>query len=103
MRPGLIFKRDAASGIRRLFAGPFLPGSLVRPELIHLMPATSRLVFQAVHAHDAGEAYRLAVVGDARGPFNLAAEPELDGAGSARCSGRARSTCPRRCSAARPH
>ena len=26
LRPGLIFKRDAASEIRRLFAGPFLPG-----------------------------------------------------------------------------
>ena len=25
LRPGLIFKREAASGIRRLFAGPFLP------------------------------------------------------------------------------
>src|SRR3954469_22719861 len=25
MRPGLIFKRQAAAGIRRLFAGPFLP------------------------------------------------------------------------------
>ena len=87
MRPGLIFKGDAASGIRRLFAGPLLPGSLLRPELIHLVPSTSRLVFQAVHAHDAGEAYRLAVVGDARGPFNLAAEPELDGAAIGRLLG----------------
>ena len=31
LRPGLIFKREAASGIRRLFAGPLLPGSLLRP------------------------------------------------------------------------
>ena len=28
LRPGLIFKREAASGIRRLFAGPFLPSPL---------------------------------------------------------------------------
>src|SRR5436305_10171249 len=28
LRPGLIFQREAASEIRRLFAGPFLPGTL---------------------------------------------------------------------------
>ena len=78
LRPALIFKRDAASGIRRLFAGPFLPSPLLRPELIPLVPATARLVFQAVHSHDVGEAYRLAVAGDARGAFNVAAEPVLD-------------------------
>jgi nucleoside-diphosphate-sugar epimerase len=78
LRPGLIFKREAASGIRRLFAGPLLPGFLVRPELIPLVPAPARLAFQAVHSHDAGEAYRLAVMGDARGAFNIAAEPVLD-------------------------
>jgi UDP-glucose 4-epimerase len=78
LRPGLIFKRDAASGIRRLFAGPLLPGALVRRSLIPVVPADERLVFQAVHSHDMGEAYRLAVVGDAAGPFNVAAEPVLD-------------------------
>ena len=30
LRPGLIFKAEAGSEIRRLFAGPFLPGFLVR-------------------------------------------------------------------------
>src|SRR3954471_10135346 len=30
LRPGLIFKREAATGIRRLFAGPFFPSVLVR-------------------------------------------------------------------------
>ena len=38
MRPGLIFKREAASEIRRLFAGPLLPGFLVRPALIPIVP-----------------------------------------------------------------
>src|ERR671911_2446031 len=38
LRPGLIFKREAASGIRRLFAGPLLPGALVRRELIPIVP-----------------------------------------------------------------
>jgi nucleoside-diphosphate-sugar epimerase len=78
MRPGLIFKRAAATGIRRLFAGPFLPSPLVRREAIPLVPDVPRLRFQAVHSHDVGEAYRLAVVSDARGAFNLAADPVLD-------------------------
>jgi UDP-glucose 4-epimerase len=78
MRPALVFKREAASGIRRLFAGPFLPRALVRPALIPVVPATERLCFQAVHSYDVGEAFRLAAKGDARGAFNLAAEPVLD-------------------------
>jgi UDP-glucose 4-epimerase len=78
LRPGLIFKRDAATGIRRLFAGPFLPSPLVRRELVPVVPRTARLVFQAVHSHDVGDAYRLAALSDARGAFNVAAEPVLD-------------------------
>jgi UDP-glucose 4-epimerase len=79
LRPGLIFKREAASGIRRLFAGPLLPSALVRRRLIPVVPAHPRLVFQAVHSHDVGNAYRLALMNeDARGAFNIAAEPVLD-------------------------
>ncbi len=78
LRPGLVFKHEAGSEIRRLFAGPFLPGFLLRPQLIPVVPATPRLRFQAVHSYDVGEAFRLALVGDARGPFNVAAEPILD-------------------------
>jgi UDP-glucose 4-epimerase len=79
LRPGLIFKREAGAGIRRLFAGPFLPSFLVQRRLIPVVPAHPRLVFQAVHSYDVGEAYRLAVVNEAaRGPFNVAADPVLD-------------------------
>ena len=79
LRPGLIFKREAASGIRRLFAGPLLPGALVRPELIPVIPALERLVFQAVHTECVAEAYRLAATSaEAHGAFNVAAEPVLD-------------------------
>jgi len=78
LRPALIFKRAAASAIRRLFVGPLLPSPLVRRSLIPLVPNVDRLVFQAVHSSDVGEAYRLAAVGDARGAFNIAAEPVLD-------------------------
>jgi UDP-glucose 4-epimerase len=78
MRPGLLFKREAASGIRRLFAGPLLPRWLMRPSLIPVVPDIPRLRFQALHTDDAGEAYRLAVHADVRGAFNLAADPVLD-------------------------
>jgi UDP-glucose 4-epimerase len=80
MRPGLIFQREAATEIRRYFAGPFLPGVLLRPGLIPIVPSHPRLRFQAVHAHDVAEAYRAAVVNpDARGAYNVAADPVLDG------------------------
>src|ERR671912_769866 len=38
MRPGLVFKKEAAEGIRRLFAGPFLPSPLVRTAFINAIP-----------------------------------------------------------------
>jgi UDP-glucose 4-epimerase len=79
LRPGLIFKGEAASEIRRYFVGPFLPSPLVRRELIPVIPDVERLRFQAVHSLDVGEAYRLAVVrDDARGAYNVAADPVLD-------------------------
>jgi UDP-glucose 4-epimerase len=78
-RPALVFKREAASEIRRLFVGPFLPSPLVRPGLIPVVPKTDRLRFQAVHSLDVGEAFRLAAHAQVRGAFNLAADPVLDG------------------------
>jgi nucleoside-diphosphate-sugar epimerase len=78
-RPALVFKREAASEIRRLFAGPLLPTALLRPGLIPFVPRTRRLRFQAVHSLDVGEAFRLALHSSAAGAFNLAAEPVLDG------------------------
>jgi nucleoside-diphosphate-sugar epimerase len=78
LRPGLIFKAEAASEIRRFFAGPLLPGFLLRPSLIPIVPRIERLRFQAVHGDDAGEAYRLAATRDVRGAFNVAADPVLD-------------------------
>ena len=80
LRPGLIFKRGAATGIRRLFAGPLLPSPLMRPELIPVVPSHPRLRVQGEHSHDVGEAYRLALLDpDARGAYNVAAGPVLDG------------------------
>jgi nucleoside-diphosphate-sugar epimerase len=78
LRPGLIFKREAGSGVRRLFAGPLFPRFVARHKLIPLVPAIDGLRFQAVHSLDVGEAYRLAATRDVRGAFNIAAEPVLD-------------------------
>src|SRR5438128_1438955 len=61
LRPALIFKRSAATGIRRLFAGPFLPGALLRPPLVPIVPSLEGLRFQAVHTDDVAEAYRQAI------------------------------------------
>ena len=78
LRPALTFKKEAASEIRRFFLGPLVPGSLARADAIPVVPKVKRLRTQAVHTDDVAQAYRLAVVGDARGPFNQAADPVLD-------------------------
>ena len=77
MRPALIFKDEAATEIRRLFVGPFLPNFALRRGLLVALPRVDRLRFQAVHSKDVGEAYLRAATSDVRGPFNLAAEPPL--------------------------
>jgi UDP-glucose 4-epimerase len=77
LRPGLIFKATAGTEIRRLFVGPFLPRALLRPALIPIVPDVPRLRFQAVHSLDVGDAYRRAIVSDARGAFNIAADPVI--------------------------
>jgi UDP-glucose 4-epimerase len=78
LRPALIFKGDAASEIRRLFAGPFLPNALLYRSLIPIVAAVRRLRFQAVHSLDVGDAYHRALFSDATGAFNIAADPVLD-------------------------
>lgn len=79
MRPGFIFKHDSAEAQRRIFAGPFVPSPLVRPGTVPVVPSTPGLRFQVLHSADAAEAYRSAVHRPVRGPFNLAADPVVDG------------------------
>jgi UDP-glucose 4-epimerase len=76
MRPALVFKREAASEIRRLFLGRFVPRWLFKPG--RMPPIPERLTLQCVHSLDVGEAFRRAVVRDVRGAFNLATDPVLD-------------------------
>jgi UDP-glucose 4-epimerase len=77
LRPALIFKDEAATEIRRLFIGPFLPSFLLRRGLLLALPRVERLRFQAVHSDDVGQAYLRAVLADVSGAFNIAAEPPL--------------------------
>src|ERR1044072_5254408 len=78
LRPALIFKGEAAEEIRRLFIGPFLPSFLVRSSLVPVLPRIQGLRFQAMHSADVGQAYLRAVLGEAEGAFNIAADPTLD-------------------------
>jgi len=87
LRPGLIFKRSSAEEQRRYFLGPLFPRLLARRGSIAVVPDIDGLRVQAVHTRDVAEAYRLAVVGDASGPFNVAAEPVLDARTIARALG----------------
>lgn len=77
MRPALIFKRDAATEIRRLFAGPWVPRFLFSRRLLRVIPYHPRFCFQAVHSYDVGEAFRLALAPNIRGAFNLASQPVM--------------------------
>ncbi|BBY08868.1 NAD-dependent epimerase/dehydratase family protein [Mycobacterium noviomagense] len=78
LRPGFIFKRESASEQRRLFAGPLLPTTLVRPSLLPIVPDLPGLRLQALHSVDAAHAFRLAVLRPVHGAFNVAADPVLD-------------------------
>ena len=77
-RQALTFKQEAAEGQRRLFGGPLFPSFLARPNLINVVPEIQGLRSQVIHSYDVGEAYRLALLNDAHGAFNLATEPVLD-------------------------
>ena len=78
LRPSLIFKREAASEIRRLFLGPFFPNPLASKAAIPVVPDVPGLRFQTVHTEDIAEAYRLAIKSGASGAFNIASDPVLD-------------------------
>lgn len=78
LRPGLIFQQEAASEIRRYFLGPFVPGALLRPGLLPVLPNVRDVRFQAVHTHDVADAFvRAALDPSARGAYNVAADDVL--------------------------
>jgi UDP-glucose 4-epimerase len=87
MWPAFVFKRTSGPEQRRLFAGPLLPRTLLRRGRAPVQPFPAGLRFQAVHTADVAAAFAAAALGDARGAFNLAAEPVIDGARLANITG----------------
>ncbi len=77
LRPALTCRGDAAAELRRLLAGPFIPGFLLRSGLVPAIPRMSGLRFQTIHTSDLARAYALATVRDVSGAYNLAAGPLL--------------------------
>ncbi len=80
LRTALVFQRAAASEIARLFLGPLAPTRSIGRRRLPAIPDVDRLSFQVVHADDAAAAYEAAVMSEARGPYNVAADPVIDGA-----------------------
>jgi nucleoside-diphosphate-sugar epimerase len=93
-RSALTLKREAGAQAHRLYGGPLLLRALVRPGRVPFVPDVPGVRIQAVHSADVGDAYRRAVVGDVRGPFNLAAEPVLTPVSVAAAIGSRRMTVP---------
>ncbi|PJI93524.1 NAD-dependent epimerase/dehydratase family protein [Luteimicrobium subarcticum] len=81
LRPSLIFQPGAGAEIDRYFLGPLVPRGLVRPGVLPVVPLPAGLRLQATHADDVARAYVAAIVrgAAARGAFNVAAAPVLDG------------------------
>jgi len=78
MRPGFIFKKHSATSQRRLFGGPFVPGRLIRPKLLPMVPRIPGLSVQVLHTEDVADAYAAAAVRPVRGPFNLGSDIPVD-------------------------
>ncbi|OEV03231.1 NAD-dependent epimerase [Streptomyces oceani] len=78
VRPGFLFKREAASEQRRIFAGQLLPRAWFQPERLPVLPELPGMRLQALHTADAADGVRLAVTSPVRGAFNLATDPVLD-------------------------
>jgi nucleoside-diphosphate-sugar epimerase len=78
LRPSLIFQRAMGTEAKRLFTGRWVPHRLVAPGRIPIVPDIPRLRFQVTHSDDVADAYRRGIVSDARGAYNVAADPVLD-------------------------
>jgi len=72
LRPCLTLKRSAASEILRRFAGPLLPRAAFAQVAQHVARQLANSGAQVAHASDVANAYRLAVISDVRGAFNIA-------------------------------
>jgi nucleoside-diphosphate-sugar epimerase len=86
LRAGFIMQRENAARIRRVMLGPLVPRSAASSAL-PVVPWVRELRAQGVHASDVAEAFRLVLLGDARGPYNVVDDPVLDARTVARLLG----------------
>lgn len=89
LRPALVFQHDAGHEIARYFLGPLVPERLVDGRA-PVLPWPRGLRVQAVQADDLADAFREAVVRQARGAFNVAGPGILRGPDVAALVARAR-------------
>lgn len=76
-RPTVVVQRDAASEIRSLYLGPFIPRAalkLLQRRALPVLPLPNDLSLQFVHADDVGDAVVRLVQRRARGSFNVASD-----------------------------
>ncbi len=80
IRPGVVFSARAASSQARYFLGPLIPMTLVRQELVPLLPVPPELAVPIVHAQDVAAAFVAATTNpEAAGAYNIAADEPLTG------------------------
>ncbi|HWJ82952.1 MAG TPA: NAD-dependent epimerase/dehydratase family protein [Nocardioides sp.] len=77
LRPAFIFRQESAVQQRRLFGGPLAPTKLVSHLPLPVLPDPG-VTLQVVHTDDVAEAYRLALLQEVSGAFNIATDPVLD-------------------------
>jgi UDP-glucose 4-epimerase len=77
IRPAFVFQARSASEQQRIFGGPLLPRTLVRPGLIPALPVPPSLCLQAVHAEDVADAFARVALNDVSGSFNICADDIL--------------------------
>ena len=97
VRPTLVLQPDAGSEIGRYFLGPLLYGAarLLPGSVARLLPLPlPRFAVSFVHADDVADAIVRILDRRAPGPFNLAAEPLMDGDALARTLGTVRIPVP---------
>ncbi|MDY7099659.1 MAG: NAD-dependent epimerase/dehydratase family protein [Actinomycetota bacterium] len=78
LRSAFVFQESATHEQLRIFAGGPLARLLVGVQRLPVLPFPRSMRMQAVHADDLAAAYTAATIGDARGPFNIAAGGPLD-------------------------
>jgi UDP-glucose 4-epimerase len=77
LRPGFTFSERSSTQQRRLFLGPLVPHTLVRPGLLPVLPLPRDLRPQALHSADVADAYAKAVLRPVHGAFNIAGDDGL--------------------------